>query len=150
MKCERRRHRNCDGLGHSAGRSKLPLPERLLRVCIEPFLARPTSAAPAPKTNAANESVITLLDQVPRDIWTKRWVVHCQHAGRGQKVLDLDSLGIASVIVHSTEQMLEEPFRRVEKIAGDEEVFRLTITELLDGIPVEAEQGCTWEAQDNR
>ena len=29
-----------------------------------------------------------LLDQVPRDIWTKPWVVHCQHAGRGQKVLD--------------------------------------------------------------
>jgi hypothetical protein len=29
-----------------------------------------------------------LLDQGPRDIWTKPWVVHCQHAGRGQKVLD--------------------------------------------------------------
>ena len=29
-----------------------------------------------------------LLDQVPRDIWTTLWVVHCQHAGRGQKVLD--------------------------------------------------------------
>ena len=29
-----------------------------------------------------------LLDQVPCDIWTKPWVVHCQHAGRGQKVLD--------------------------------------------------------------
>ena len=29
-----------------------------------------------------------LLDQVPSDIWTTPWVVHCQHAGRGQKVLD--------------------------------------------------------------
>ena len=29
-----------------------------------------------------------LLDQVPRDIWTQPWVVQCQHAGRGQKVLD--------------------------------------------------------------
>jgi len=29
-----------------------------------------------------------LLDQMPRDIWTKPWVVHCQHAGRGQQVLD--------------------------------------------------------------
>ena len=28
-----------------------------------------------------------LLDQVSPDIWTKPWVVHCQHAGRGQKVL---------------------------------------------------------------
>ena len=29
-----------------------------------------------------------LLDQAPREIWTTPWVVHCQHAGRGQKVLD--------------------------------------------------------------
>ncbi|MGQ0736755.1 MAG: transposase [Acidobacteriota bacterium] len=25
---------------------------------------------------------------MPSDIWTTPWVVHCQHAGRGQKVLD--------------------------------------------------------------
>ena len=29
-----------------------------------------------------------LLDQVPRQIWPTPWVVHCQHAGRGQTVLD--------------------------------------------------------------
>ena len=29
-----------------------------------------------------------LLDQVSPDIWTTPWVVHCQPAGRGQKVLD--------------------------------------------------------------
>jgi hypothetical protein len=29
-----------------------------------------------------------LLDQVTPDIWTTPWVVHCQPAGRGQKVLD--------------------------------------------------------------
>ena len=29
-----------------------------------------------------------LLDQVPPGIWSTPWVVHCQHAGRGQKVLD--------------------------------------------------------------
>jgi len=29
-----------------------------------------------------------LLDQVPPTIWSTPWVVHCQHAGRGQKVLD--------------------------------------------------------------
>ena len=28
------------------------------------------------------------LDQVPPAIWSTPWVVHCQHAGRGQKVLD--------------------------------------------------------------
>src|SRR5437867_9206256 len=29
-----------------------------------------------------------LLGQVPPVIWATPWVVHCQHAGRGQKVLD--------------------------------------------------------------
>jgi hypothetical protein len=29
-----------------------------------------------------------LLDQVPPGVWSTPWVVHCQHAGRGQKVLD--------------------------------------------------------------
>ena len=29
-----------------------------------------------------------LLDQVPPGIWATPWVVHCQPAGRGQKVLD--------------------------------------------------------------
>src|SRR5437899_2241717 len=29
-----------------------------------------------------------LLNSVPRDVWKKPWVVHSQHAGSGQKVLD--------------------------------------------------------------
>lgn len=29
-----------------------------------------------------------LLDQVPGEVWRQAWVVHCQPAGRGQKVLD--------------------------------------------------------------
>ena len=29
-----------------------------------------------------------LLEQVPPGVWSLPWVVHCQHAGRGQKVLD--------------------------------------------------------------
>jgi hypothetical protein len=29
-----------------------------------------------------------LLGQVPSALWQQNWVVHCQHAGRGQKVLD--------------------------------------------------------------
>jgi hypothetical protein len=29
-----------------------------------------------------------LLDQVPVEVWTKNWVVHLQHAGNGEKVLD--------------------------------------------------------------
>jgi hypothetical protein len=29
-----------------------------------------------------------LLDQAPQAVWTTPWVVHAQHAGRGQRVLD--------------------------------------------------------------
>lgn len=29
-----------------------------------------------------------LLEGVPSDVWNKPWVVHCKHAGSGQKVLD--------------------------------------------------------------
>ncbi len=29
-----------------------------------------------------------LLDGIASDVWTKPWVLHCQHAGSGQKVLD--------------------------------------------------------------
>ena len=29
-----------------------------------------------------------LLEQVPQCVWQQSWVVHCQHAGSGQKVLD--------------------------------------------------------------
>src|SRR5207253_7412679 len=28
------------------------------------------------------------LNQVPAAVWKKNWVVHCQHAGQGQKVLE--------------------------------------------------------------
>jgi hypothetical protein len=29
-----------------------------------------------------------LLDEVDPSLWKKKWIVHCQHAGRGEKVLD--------------------------------------------------------------
>jgi hypothetical protein len=29
-----------------------------------------------------------LLDQAPKQVWTQPWVVHCQHAGSGEKVLE--------------------------------------------------------------
>jgi len=31
---------------------------------------------------------LALLGQVPSGVWQQNWVVHCQHAGQGQKVLD--------------------------------------------------------------
>ena len=31
---------------------------------------------------------LDLLEQVPPSVWKEKWVVHCQHAGRGEKALD--------------------------------------------------------------
>jgi hypothetical protein len=31
---------------------------------------------------------LQLLGQVPASVWKQKWVVHCQHAGSGEKVLD--------------------------------------------------------------
>lgn len=31
---------------------------------------------------------LSLLEQVPEGVWKQKWVVHAQHAGRGEKVLD--------------------------------------------------------------
>ena len=56
-----------------------------------------------------------LLDQVPRDIWTTPWVVHCQHAGRGQKVLDYLGRYIFRVVLANS---------RLERIQDDQVTFR--------------------------
>jgi hypothetical protein len=39
------------------------------------------------KMRAALEKA-RLLENVTSDVWTKPWIVHCQHAGSGEKVLD--------------------------------------------------------------
>src|SRR3990172_10427824 len=56
-----------------------------------------------------------LLDQVPCDIWTKPWVVHCQHAGRGQKVLDYLGRYIFRVAIANS---------RLERIQDGQVTFR--------------------------
>ena len=56
-----------------------------------------------------------LLDQVPREIWTTPWVVHCQHAGRGQKVLDYLGRYIFRVAIANS---------RLERIQDGQVTFR--------------------------
>jgi putative transposase len=56
-----------------------------------------------------------LLDHVSRDIWTKPWVVHCQHAGRGQKVLDYLGRYIFRVAIANS---------RLERIQDGQVTFR--------------------------
>jgi hypothetical protein len=56
-----------------------------------------------------------LLDQLPRDIWTKPWVAHCQHAGRGQKVLDYLGRYIFQVAIANS---------RLERIQDGQVTFR--------------------------
>jgi hypothetical protein len=47
-----------------------------------------------------------LLDQLPRGIWKKSWVVHCQPAGSGAKVLDYPGRYVFRVAI--TNSRLEE------------------------------------------
>jgi hypothetical protein len=56
-----------------------------------------------------------LLEQVPPDIWTKPWVVHCQHAGRGQKVLDYLGRYIFRVAIANS---------RLERVEDGQVTFR--------------------------
>jgi hypothetical protein len=52
-------------------------------------------------------------------------------------------LRIASVIGHGAEEMLEKPVGCIEKVAGKEEVFRLTIVGLPNRVAVKIEKDCT-------
>src|SRR6267378_2232910 len=54
-----------------------------------------------------------------------------------------------SVIGHGAEEMLEKPVGCIEKVAGNEEVFCLTIVDLPNRIAVKIEEDCTRIAKEN-
>jgi hypothetical protein len=56
-----------------------------------------------------------LLDQVPCTVWKKKWVVHCQPAGSGQKVLDYLGRYVFRVAITNS---------RIERIENGHVVFR--------------------------
>lgn len=56
-----------------------------------------------------------LLEQVPRTVWKKKWVVHCQPAGSGQKVLDYLGRYIFRVAITNS---------RLERIEDGQVTFR--------------------------
>jgi hypothetical protein len=56
-----------------------------------------------------------LLDQVPPRIWTTPWVVHAQHAGRGQQVLDYLGRYVFRIAIANS---------RLEEITDDDVTFR--------------------------
>src|SRR5437867_12154414 len=50
-----------------------------------------------------------LFGQIPSTVWQQNWVVHCQHAGRGQKVLDyLARYVVRIAITHSRIERFEQ------------------------------------------
>ena len=50
-----------------------------------------------------------LLGQIPSAVWQQNWVVHCQHAGRGQKVLDYLARYVFRIaITHSRIERFEQ------------------------------------------
>jgi len=48
--------------------------------------------------------------------------------------------GLALAFVRRLEEMLEEPLRRIEEVARDEELLRLTIVDFPDAISIEVEK----------
>lgn len=58
---------------------------------------------------------VGLLEHVPADIWKKPWVVHCQHAGSGQKVLDYLGRYVFRIAITNN---------RLERIQQDQIIFR--------------------------
>jgi hypothetical protein len=56
-----------------------------------------------------------LLDQVPQTVWKKKWVVHCQRAGRGQKVLEYLGRYVFRVAITNS---------RLERIGSGEVTYR--------------------------
>jgi len=58
---------------------------------------------------------LKLLDQVPPSVWTKKWVVHCQHAGTGQKLLDYLGRYVFRVAINNS---------RLEKLEDGQVTFR--------------------------
>jgi hypothetical protein len=53
-------------------------------------------------------------------------------------------------VVSRREKMLEESLGTIEKVAGDEKVFRLLITDLPDRVPVEIKEDRARVGKENR
>lgn len=56
-----------------------------------------------------------LLDQAPAEVWNKPWVVHCQHAGSGEKVLAYLGRYVFRIAITNS---------RIERIEDGQVVFR--------------------------
>ena len=56
-----------------------------------------------------------MLEQVSAKVWKKNWVVHCQHAGYGQKVLEYLGRYVFRIAISNS---------RLEKIDNAEVTFR--------------------------
>lgn len=56
-----------------------------------------------------------LLDDVPPKVWKSKWVVHCQHAGRGDKVLQYLGRYVFRIAITNS---------RLERIDNDQVAFR--------------------------
>ncbi|MCX6903522.1 MAG: transposase, partial [Verrucomicrobia bacterium] len=56
-----------------------------------------------------------LLDQVPPSVWKAKWVVHCQHAGHGEKALDYLGRYVFRVALSNS---------RLERFADGQVTFR--------------------------
>ncbi|MGA2866599.1 MAG: transposase [Verrucomicrobiota bacterium] len=102
---------------------------------------------------------LALLDQVPQSVWEQKWVVHCQHAGSGQKVLEylgryvfrtaitnsrLDAFEAGQVTFHYRDNRTQQP-RRLSLSA--EEFIRRFLQHVLPKGFVKVRSYGLWSAQ---
>ena len=76
---------------------------------------------------------LKLLEQVPCAAWKRKWVVHCQHAGPGQKVLDYLGRYVFRIAINNS---------RLQKLENGQVTFRYrdNRTQQLKYVTLPAEQ----------
>lgn len=76
-----------------------------------------------------------LYTQVPKEVWRKPWVVHCQHAGRGKEALSYLSRYIYKTAISSTRLISQDDqsvtFSYRESGTGEERIATLPAEEFL-------------------
>ena len=117
-------HRACPQCGHAHAQAWLEAQtERLLPVGY--FLV----------TFTVPEPLRALYAQVPREVWRKSWVVHCQYAGRGKEALSYLSRYIYKTAISSTRLLSQDDqnvtFSYRESGTGEERITPLPAEEFL-------------------
>lgn len=129
----------CDGEHRSRNQS----PDRSLACCVEPGVAFERLRDTNDRECSSEHSEETLDPEGRTHRIARLMIAHDADVCKWRS-----SIGVP--VSSGFEQMLEEPLRRIEKVTRNQEMLRLAIFDLLDGVSVETEQDGPWVAQEDR